>query len=395
MQIKMTPSKTMDDAANEIWGLEGRNIRIPAAIRAQYGLSIGNPVHLREVDGSLMVLRVSEARLADLMERPDCACVTTANFSKLFLTDTGDAELHRVIGLTLGCDPELFLIRKDTGHLIAAHRLFRKYGEVGHDGMLLEFRPQPSIDEAVVTANLHSCILKARAELNRAYDGQNIGMIAGSFYRGLAAGFHLHYGLPKGLLGHAASVRYVAKMMTLMMDYFVGIPAIIPEGNFDAGRRSKPNLEYGKPGGYRLDGRTLEYRLPGGILLRHPVLTQGILALGATVIEDVVSRISTWTDMFAGLHQIKNYGAIRSLYPSLPEMTDIFYTICSSEITQARAMLPRIVADVRSMNGYKKHAHSVEPFFQCLFDGTVFDNNIERNWGGVQNAQQQGQMGLL
>jgi hypothetical protein len=385
----------MDESSKSDRGFESRNIRVPSTIRAEYGLSIGDPVHLRKIDGHFILLRVTEAREYDMNTKPGYCFVTSKNFSSLLIASDGDAELHRLLGLTLGCDPELFLANRHTGHLIHAHRLFKKYGDVGNDGILLEFRPSPSVDEAEVTHNIRNLIHKARAKLNSVPEGRDICMIASSHYKGMAAGFHLHYGLPKGMLGYNTNVKGMARMVTLALDYYAGTLAIIPEGSIDCGRRTDTRSPYGKPGDMRLDHRTFEYRLPGGNLLRHPLLTQGILALGAIVIEDMACRISTWTDMFAAPHLIRSYDDMVSLYPNLPSIKTLFSTICSPNAALARERLPQIVEDVRSMVGYKKRAHSVEPFFQCLFDGTVFDNNIERNWGGVQNARQQGQMGLL
>jgi len=46
--------------------------------------------------------------------------------------------------------------------------------------------------------------------------------------------------------------------------------------------------------------------MPGGSLLRHPILTRGVLGLGAVVIEDIISRIKICTDSFENLEHMSS-----------------------------------------------------------------------------------------
>ena len=396
MQIRMCPSAAMTEAGALRSYYENRIIRISEAGRAHYGLQLEDPISLRTIHNEIIVLRVAEALKEDMDDDYSCASITSKNAELLGIhSSVPKSEVQRVRGITLGCDPEAFIVDMATGNLAGASRFFKKFGEVGHDGMMVEFRPPPSTDENVVTNNLWVLIQRARSILNGHPEGNRIGILGASSYAGLTAGFHLHYGLPSSLLGYNSGARNLARIMTLAFDYYIGIPAIIPEGSQDYRRRTQLHVEYGKPGGYRLDGRTFEYRLPGGILLQHPIYTRGIIALGATVVEDLVSRISTRTDGFVSLGLITRHEDLKELYPRLPDINGLFGLICSIDIAPARAHLAGIINDVRQMVGYEQRAQSIEPFFQHLMDGTTFNQNIELNWGGVANEEQQGQMVVL
>jgi hypothetical protein len=209
--------------------------------------------------------------------------------------------------------------------------------------------------------------------------GQEVTMLAASAYKGTSAGFHLHFGLPLQLLGkHKHGRELLASQMVKALDFYVGIPAIIPEGNEDYFRRTFIASGYGKPGNFILDNRTLEYRVPGGSLLRHPVLTTGILGLGALVIEDVVSRVRAITKDYQLLESMLPDESLKAVYPNIPHASNIYQTIVSPQTTLAEGHLPTIINDVRQMVGYERRAASVEAYFESV--KLRFSNNIEDNW---------------
>lgn len=392
MNLNIAVSKAMDAQKDQLY--ENRIVRISQMGREFYGVQLDDRVTLRALDGKVIVLRVAEALKADLSDEYTFVSVTSKIGKMLGLKDYGNV-VWKVEGITLGCDPELFLINEQTGNVINASRYFRRMDQVGFDGMLLEFRPNPHLTEDGVTLNLYNLIKTTRATLNRHTEGRQVGILAASCYRGMSAGFHLHYGLPKALTSFNSQAKNLARIMTVAFDYYIGIPSIIPEGNADYSRRTHPNYLYGKPGGFRVNGKTFEYRLPGGILMAHPLLARGILALGAVVVEDLVSRINTYTDRFMSLNLVQRPEDIRLLYPNSIDITELFKMICNPSIEPAKAYLPSIVEDVRQMVGYGQRANAVEAFFRCLHEGTVFDKNVELNWGGFENAVQQGQVGFL
>ncbi len=395
MELNINTSLTMDKEIGWNDEYEHRIIRIPLIYREKNNLKIGEFLYLRTMTGNLKMFRIAEAFKEDVKRNPYSAYVTTEVSNSLFIKNKCSEEVVRVNNITLGCDPEAFLVNKNTNSIVAAHRFMRKYGDVGHDGLLLEFRPNPSIYAEEVCDNIWNLIKKARNMLNVYAEGSQTLIIAGSAFNGLTAGFHLHYGMPAGLLGYRPNSNIVAKLMTSAFDYYVGVPSIIPEGNVDVSRRTTKFVEYGKPGGYRLDNRTFEFRMPGGINLKHPILTRGLLALGSVVAEDVASRINTCTNCFTNLSEMLSETDLKQLYPNLPDMHTFYNIICNTDITPAITHLEQIKRDVKQMVGYEQRAKAVESYFKCIENNFEFGNNIEQNWGDFYNEEQQRQMVIL
>ena len=316
-----------------------------------------------------------------------CAYLSENQYKKIPTIDTGN-ELHLVTNITLGCDPEAFLISRYTGRLISTDRWLKKFGDVGNDGQLLEFRPEPSIESDAVCNNIWGLIKKARYLLNQLKIGNEAMIVAGSSYQGATAGFHLHYGFPKDLLSNTSGIYGIARLLTSVFDYYVGVPSIIPEGNTDVFRRSTNGLRYGKPGEFRVDRRTFEFRLPGGVNMAHPILAHGLIALGAVVAEDLISRVNTCTDYFTYLSEIRSEIDIRALYPNLPDATTIYSIICNPDISLAKRYFELIRKDIHEMVGYHKRSKAVEEYFNFINKETIFGNLIEQNWGEYYNAKQ-------
>lgn len=394
MDIPVKISQKMDsiESINE-----SRTIRAPREFRELFELSLGDFVTVRDNHGRLRSFALEEAYDEDVKNDSLAAYVTSEVHSTIVRGLTQSCDLDIVEGITLGCDPELMVIDRNTGNLISAQYFFglRKWGLVGYDGYLLELRPNPSIDEAVVVDNLYNLIAQARAALNTCQMFPNTFLAGISSFKGKAAvagnygsntavfkdvkptaGFHLHYGLPKEILGYQKT--FVARQVVKALDYYVGLPSIIPEGYGDSYRRTVLGMEYGKPGMFRLDHRTLEYRTPGGALMKHPVLAEGLLGLGAVVMEDIISRVKAITSNFTDLSQIANDADIKILYPNIPPMMDIFRSICSPTTDVAKSHLDTIRKDVENMVGYARRSNSINNFFDNIEVSFAFD--VEENW---------------
>lgn len=392
MEIDIRTSTIMDDLSfKETSRLEDRIIRVPASYRIETGFGIGRFMQLRNRSGGIETLQVKEAFKEDVSYNEECAYVTTKTYNKLFKTELSSGDIKVVDDIMLGCDPEAFLVDRYTGTSVGAYRFLKKHGQVGNDGMLLEFRPLPAATGDQVTKNLSELIMRARRILDSNPEGSKVDIVGGSSFNGLTAGFHLHYGLPKGLLGFKRDVKIVARLMTSAFDYYVGVPSIIPEGNVDIQRRVSKFSAYGKPGEHRLDTRTLEFRMPGGINLTHPILTRGLLDLGAVVAEDVASRINSCTDCFINLKEMSTELDIKQLYPNLLTREQFYPVICNPDIGLAKKHFEIVKSDVRKMIGYKKRQKSVEEYFDCLDRGVCFGRNIVANWRGF-DCETQGEV---
>jgi len=399
MDIPIKISKCMDNAN----GNESRMIRAPREFRELFELDLGDFVTVRAGDGRLLSFILESAYEEDVKTDSLCAYVTSDVYPLIVKGLANSCDLDVVNDITLGCDPELMVIDRSTGDVVSAQYFFglKKWGPVGFDGLLLELRPLPSIDESIVIDNIYNLIVQARSYLNTCKMYPNVFMAGVSSFHGkaavarnikagtallqsntkLTAGFHLHYGLPREILGYQK--RSVAQQLVKALDYYVGIPSIIPEGYNDSYRRTVQGIEYGKPGMFRIDHRTLEYRTPGAALMKHPILAQGLIGLGAVVVEDAVSRVKTITEGFTRLSEIANDADIRILYPNIPPVMEIFRSICSPNIDAAKRHLATIVKDVENMVGYARRAESINNFFNNI--ETSFPIDVEDNWRRYKN----------
>ena len=384
---------------------EQKLIRVPLELREFYQLELNQFLNLKSKDGKIVTLRIAPAYRGDVEIDPMLAYVKSEIFEILKLDNViQDQKVELVEDITLGCDPEFFLV-DDLGNLIYASFFFRKWGDIGHDGPMAEFRPFPSTKEGIVTDNIYALINKARYIINvhppvlslgRYMSGANVRMIAKSAYRREAAGFHLHFGLPKPLLGpHKYNRKLLAGQIVKALDFYVGIPSIVLEGEADSFRRSYVSGRYGKPGGFNLDNRTLEYRVPGGYLLRHPILTKGLLGLGAVVIEDVVSRVKRVTNNFANLEEMVADDDIRIIYPNIPPAADIYRSIVATTTIFAEKNIEIIIKDVCDMIGYGRRAESIKEFFNCILAKKEYNSLIEENWRAYYNEKQQGSLAVF
>ena len=397
----------MDNAEGMGAILESRTIRTPREFREFADLHLGDFVTLKTNDGRVLSFVVERAYDEDVKEDSLCAYVNSKIYNLVVKQLTQSCDLDIVDGITLGCDPELMIIDRNTGNLVSAQAFFglKKWEQVGYDGLLIEFRPSPSTDESVVIDNIYNLLAQARKHLNSCKMFPNVMLAGVSSFHGrsavarnisantamiqsntrLSAGFHLHYGIPAEILGYQKN--FVAQQVVKALDYYVGLPSVIPEGYNDSYRRSVQGIAYGKPGEFRLDHRTLEYRTPGAALMKHPILAKGLIALGATVIEDIVSRVKTITEGFTKLNEIASDADIRVLYPNIPAVMEIFRSICSPTTDAAKRHLDIIRKDVEDMVGYARRAGSINNFFDNI--ETAFPIDVEDNWWRYRNGERQ------
>lgn len=374
MEININISNKMSVEKQKL--LEDRVIRIPKSYREKFGVTVGEFIHLRTNNGELLVLQVEIAYKEDNKADEMSAYVTDTIYAKLNIINNKNDDIKIIDEITLGTDPEFFLINTVSKDILSATRFFDKWGTIGYDGVLAEIRPDPSTSEEVLTENIRTLLNKAKQIIDQ-NKTLSTSMIASSHYKGLCSGFHLHYGIPKQLLNNYSSNKPILNTIIRILDFYVALPAVIVEGIKDSGRRCAPFIAYGKIGDYRVDHRTLEYRVPGASLLKHPILAKGLIALGATVIEDVISRARVLTDNFSNKDLLGQHN-INSLYPGIPDTNTLYRSVCVPDTTNARLYLDSIITDVRNMIGYNKRAASIEAFFSNL--DTPFSNNLISNW---------------
>jgi len=271
MKLKIRVSKSMSHPNSPLGTVEDRLIRIPASLRESLGFKTGHFLCLKSEDDRSIPLQITVAYHSDAVDNDSCVYVSRDTFEKIDITKF--STIKPVDDILIGCDPEFFLIDKATGTNISASHFFSHYGDVGSDCGLAELRPRPGFSEHEVTANLRELLIRAYKHISNRmlYRNREMSLIAASYNDNHTAGFHIHFGLSDKLLAESkfnkGDDNFLKKMVSVL-DYYVGIPAIIPEGSEDYRRRSIRSSQYGKAGDHRSDNITLEYRVPGGHLLR-------------------------------------------------------------------------------------------------------------------------------
>lgn len=381
------------------YGDEDTFLRIPKVLREELGVEIGQDFVLNSIHNTPVVLTVCPAYKIDA-DQDETMCYVSNSVFALVNINKG-LNIEPVKTITLGCDPEFFLVDKNTRHLLRANAFFKKWGEIGNDGILAEFRPRPALTPQVLTDNIYDLVLQTRQILDLAknYDTKSIMLYGASSYRTgfeqqliagvnpyATAGFHLHFGLPDKILGTSPEVMSLIFRIARVMDYFVGIPAVILEQGDDK-RRTNTNVSYGKPSDFRLDHRTFEYRVPGGSLLRHPILTKGLISLGSVVITDIVSRLKEVSNNFENLNTDFIDTNIQQFYKDLPNLDALFSIMCSPNLAQAQALMDNINENLIKMIGFEDERSSIETLFECIEQNIKFNNNIEENWRNFYEPQ--------
>jgi len=379
--IKIKVSNNMTNCSG-IYTKENQMLRLDQPLRLLLNLEIGQQLSLQSNDGRSVVLQVGTSFQEDNLADAGVCYVTKQVFDLINVEGTDSYKLDPVKNITLGCDPEFFLIDRYTKKMLRAYAFFKKYGEIGHDGILAEIRPKPSLTPEGLTDNIYELLCNSRYILNNntVYAPERIMMYAASGYQTATAGFHLHFGLPKNILGKNPGVVSLIKQVVKVMDYYVGLPSIMIEGESDADRRANIFVNYGKPGDFRLDNRTLEYRVAGGNILRHPLITRGLIALGAVVAQDIVSRIKLSTNGFRQLYWANSDERFKELYPNVLNTQEIYKLICCPNTTEARKHLGDIFHGVQNMVGYREKRVSIDKFFKDIETNNIYNNDIETNW---------------
>lgn len=386
MNLNLKMSVQMSQDKSPLGNVEDRLIRLPKEMREKIGIKIGSFIRLRSKDGKFIPLQVTHAYKNDAEVNPYSAYVSDDTYELLKITEKFTIE--PADDILLGCDPEFFIVDTHTDRNISASHFFTRHGEVGSDSGLAELRPRPHFTADDLTKCMHDLLSQAHKHLKERilYNKRPINMIAASMHDSASAGFHIHFGMPNTLLDRSVISHNILYKMVWVLDYYVGISSILPEGEEDCARRSKKYSQYGKPGDYRDDNRiTMEYRVPGGHLLRHPVLTAGLLSICDTVMKDMLSRMKAYTDNFTKADVLKKYEDLKALYPLIPNRGEVYDTITNEKIEPALVHADKIVDDLSKMIGFEKNKQNIIKYFKYvagyLSNKTKYTGNIAYNWG--------------
>lgn len=406
MLMPIAVSQKMSELARKI-GYETKFIRIPEKLRHQEGIELYTFLNLPTKTGEIISLITEKAYKEDAIISQDKAFVAEEIFE--ILDKSEKLEVERCNEVTIGCDPELMVINKNTGAIVDAHKIFRKWSQVGSDGLLLELRPSPSTSAEDVTDRLFYHIQQARTILNKGltltgnrFSGELCSIIARSHYcppglgrqLGQNAGFHIHFGIPQKILNYRQP--YILRNIASLLDYYVGIPAILIEGEHDNIRRSQVHIAYGKPGDWRRGSGnlTMEYRVPGGALMKTPNTVWGILAISKMVMTDVLYRLQLLSNDFEDEDALSDYTLVRSLYPSVPDGNEVFSIICSPSIDPAKAVINNVYRDYENMIYFANEKQAITTFLKTVSNPLVIPDTVEDNWRKFYEQKNKRQMGI-
>ena len=264
-------------------------IRIPKQLREEFKLDYGDHL-IFDTDTGEYSVQVAKASYEDLMEYGSEKAFVSEHSPVLFSRSSDVyVQPHE---LTIGCDPELFLLKKKTNLVSPAYLTLPKESQLGSDGDLAELRPDYALCPEQLMLNLRKLILEIPFKLPL-----SLFPYASSWEAFRCCGFHIHLGLPIELLSFAVEkTDTFLRNIVSALDYFVGIPAAA----LDPDNKRRFNEQYGKPGDYKLSMRTLEYRTPGGFHLRTPGYTKNLLISAFKITEEIIKdaeKVSKgWTD---------------------------------------------------------------------------------------------------
>lgn len=357
-------------------GVENKLIRMSEELRKELNLSLGEFIIIQNI-----ALQVDKIYKEDFDINQKKAFVTKNTFYE-FKSNNVKFEVSKHV--TLGCDPEFFLIDPKNNCLFNPGTLVKKQGCIGHDGLLMELRPQPSIEQDIVVNNLYSLIQQFNSMLELR-NLSHLQMISQSGGWGLFTGFHVHLGLPQRLLNpQQPDFGKIINIIVKALDYYVGTLSVLVEKE-DNSRRCSPFVNYGKVSDSRISQRTLEYRVPGGALLKHPILTSGLLGICSMVTHDLLERLAHYTDNFNKRITIKEDALVKEIYPNMLSSMDMYNVICVPTIDSAEKEAPHILEDFSCMINYKQYKKTIDNFM--LFKDKAITSNLWLNWNNMEYTQ--------
>lgn len=347
-------------------------ISLPEELRLDLKVLVGQFLQIKSGDVEL-VMQIA----APLAVPQTCAFVSSQEYSKI----KKDVIQYEILEVTLGCDPEFFILWNNKRVVAATYLPF--VGQIGCDGELGELRPTYGRHESQVVATLASLVPQIPGKMKRerwahGYPerGDQFSYEAHSYLGGIAAGFHVHMGIPPEILNTRRDFNRAAmNHIVQCLDWYVSVP-LIPLEVDHSRRLGRSN--YGRPGDYRPSNVTLEYRTPGAFYLRTPVLAAGLLGMSLLVVENLVSRLKLASKNFVNLHKLTD----ADLYEAMPkpEPDQIKSILLSENVNLSRFAMDGIRKQLESLPSFGKHRKAIEDFFSVVDEKEQPGPNLLVNW---------------
>lgn len=220
--------------------------------------------------------------------------------------------------LTIGCDPEFFIVDVFTKKLVLADKYLPHEGQIGSDGDLGELRPDYSLGPEQLVVNIRKLIKQIPDKLP-----YGAFPFAASYFKNRCSGFHIHLGVPIELLSFAADYTdKFLKNIISVLDYLV----YIPSAALDKTDKRRMSFEYGNPSDYRINMRTLEYRCPGGFHLQNPRYTEHLLYSSFALVSDIIRNSEKDSDGWRKMNSVSKFSYLQNIY-GIPNREQINYIL--------------------------------------------------------------------
>lgn len=310
MNVRLVISEEMTKRGNQ----EHTFIRIPKRARLFFSAS-GKRIELRVKGESCDALEIKQAYKDDIKRLLDelrdkkitedqvqaTGFITRKVFNRIKNQGnlTKDSDIHQhcyitdgVSSLMIGADPEFCIVDPVTKTFLYAEQLPMPGREslLGSDGPLAEVRPPPSTEVSGLVENIAS-IFKSHSKPIDKYL-----WIGGAAYHSPDSdvrvphiGGHIHIGNPKLLVENVKLATH--QRIIQILDETVALPLVRIDGPSPHLRRNSAK-KYGKYGDQREQEGRFEWRVPSGLWLVHPTLSQAVLGATKAVSEHCYQMIA-------------------------------------------------------------------------------------------------------
>lgn len=352
---------------------EGENevIRISPKQMNDLGVKPGRRLSITTYSGTKLSLLVKDTHPEDQLLNSNVSFVCQE------VLDLVTGDVSRPLRVTLGCDPE-FVFLDGNGKVLPSNYWLPTWGPIGSDGPLAELRPKPADHEEGVVDNLRRLIRALPLLVDAKFGSPSLILPQGhSCCQNHAIGFHIHLGAPKELLTFAApNTKQFIETFITVMDYFVGIPAMLLE---DSNIRRLGDGMYGKPGDYRISSKTIEYRTPGGFHLRHPHYAAGIMGLALCMGEEVLNEYRQLSNNWRNLDKYSHFEHVRNRF-NLPQKREIMWALTEPTKSEAVKHLPNMLKQLQTLESFSNHKESICRYFGLIANNTQYSPNLLENW---------------
>lgn len=403
MDVRLEISSKMDSGNSSEQGL----IRIPRKARLYFNskgsrlvLSIKGKRRVFEVkpafkpDITALAAKVKAGTLSEEKARTT-GFVTTATFQSFLGKEVRPSRKkcylsESIDDIMIGADPEFALVNPGNKKFKYAEHIsgLTINGELGHDGPLAEIRPPPSIEVGEMVKTISRIFKRDSGKISKYM------WMGGAAYKSpnhqpgeriVHIGGHLQYGNP--LLLPTGQTHAIYKQTVRILDELIALPMVRFDGPLPAHRRNEKWEGYGKYGrwsDFKAKENRFEWRVPSGLWLIHPDLTQTIMGASKAVVEACYQSMANQgfnNDWLCAAMGKKGFLRHWGVLPQ-KEVEPLINKADPELITTA--LLSRSAKKLRGLSNYTKYKAEIDEFIRIFRmnkkDRSNFNLDLKANW---------------